>query len=104
MRALASPWYAMATPRSIWDLPRNDIAAARRFVQAQPDGQVTPTEATTLVRLQDDPTRITAVMRDEGWVMEPPGPSGEDGDVDPVTDPVEPVTVRLWSGGRLIVP
>lgn len=98
-------WLVPRPSRSVWQVPRNDIDAARQFVLAQPGGQVTPAIASVLVKLQSKPDQINAVMRDEGWVETPMGSAdgGEDGDVDPATDPVEVTKVVLVGGGGLLV-
>jgi hypothetical protein len=59
---------AMATPRNVWQVPRNDIAAATAFYERR--GYVTSSEMHTLLMLQDDSSELRAVaatwdVRDE---------------------------------------
>lgn len=85
---------------TVWLVPRNDIAAARRFWRSR-RGPLNSDEARVLARLQDDPSELLAVMQREGWVAAETGGS-EQGDM--TTDSPDPggrVTVALLPGGRV---
>jgi hypothetical protein len=49
---------ARRVPTSVWDVPRNDLEAARAFYAAR--GQVTRDELEVLLKLQDDPAELAA--------------------------------------------
>lgn len=91
----------MATPRTVWQVPRNDVAAARRFWRSR-RGPLTTDESRVLARLQDDPTELLEIMAREGWVSPAEAKGGERGDMTPESpDPGGRVTVSLLPGGRV---
>lgn len=51
----------MKTPKTIWDIDRNDIAACRAYHDAL--GGITSDEARVMIRLQDDPAKLKIEMR-----------------------------------------
>lgn len=50
----------METVATVWDLPRNDIAACRAFWDSH---AITPEEWRTMLRLQDDPAELIAAAK-----------------------------------------
>jgi hypothetical protein len=54
----------MQTP-ALTELPRNDIAAARRYYESR--GEVSPDALSILYQLQDDSTELRRVVQAEGW-------------------------------------
>lgn len=46
-------------PESVWDLPRNDVAACVAFYRAR--GAVTPEEMSVMLRLQDDDRELMRI-------------------------------------------
>jgi hypothetical protein len=50
-------------PKSVWDLPRNDVAACVAFYRAK-GGKITAEEMQVMLRLQDDDTELMRVSVD----------------------------------------
>lgn len=57
------------TAKTVWDLPRNDIAACIEYHDKHPD--MTPEEIRIMVKLQDDETQLMEITK--GW-SRPPTP------------------------------
>jgi hypothetical protein len=58
----------MATPRTVWQVPRNDVAAAAAFYESR--GHISADEMRTLLMLQDDAAELRAVAVD--WDVRKP--------------------------------
>ena len=51
-------------PESVWDIPRNDVAACVAFYRAR-KGKITAEEMSVMLRLQDDDTELLRIA--EKW-------------------------------------
>lgn len=51
-------------PKSVWDIPRNDVAACVAFYSAR-KGKITAEEMSVMLRLQDDDTELLELA--ESW-------------------------------------